>query len=245
LRSAVRIVDVAELDFAFEPRPWRFAQTHSAAIAAHWARLSTEKPKAYNGRVLLMRRYALARRTDGKLKLEGDYFETNYADFVAWRAIGDSDEPVVHGFAMAALHDADGAYLLGEMAPHTVNGGQIYFPGGTPDPNDVVNGKVDLDASVRREVFEETGVRAEETVVASNWTVAFVGSRIACLKPMTLPSSADEAKARIEAFLAREALPELARMHIVRRTSDIDEARVPVFISAYLHATLEGGGQEE
>jgi hypothetical protein len=101
LSSAVRIVDVAELDFAFAPRPWRFAQTHSAAIAAHWARLCKEKPDAYNGRVLLIGRYALARRTDGKLKLEGDYFETNYADFVAWRAIGDTDEPVVNGFAMA------------------------------------------------------------------------------------------------------------------------------------------------
>jgi 8-oxo-dGTP pyrophosphatase MutT (NUDIX family) len=244
LSSAVRIVDVAELDLAFEPRSWRFAQTHSASIAAHWALLSKEKPEVYNGRVLLMRRYALVRRTDGKLKLEGDYFETDYADFVAWRAIGDSDEPVINSFAMAALRGADGAFLLGEMAPHTVNGGQIYFPGGTPDPNDVIDGKVDLDASVRRELFEETGVRAEETVVASTWTVAFAGSRMACIKPMTLPSSADEAKARIEAFLARDALSELARMHIVRRTSDIDEGRMPVFISAYLRVAFEGGGQK-
>jgi 8-oxo-dGTP pyrophosphatase MutT (NUDIX family) len=66
-----------------------------------------------------------------------------------------------------------------QMAPHTVNGGQIYFPAGTPDPSDVVGGKVDLDASARRELFEETGVRAEETVVASTWTVVFAGSRIA------------------------------------------------------------------
>jgi hypothetical protein len=45
---------------------------------------------------------------------------------------------------MAALRGADGAFLLGEMAPHTTNGGQIYFLAGTPDPSDVFDGKVDL-----------------------------------------------------------------------------------------------------
>jgi 8-oxo-dGTP pyrophosphatase MutT (NUDIX family) len=240
LSSAVRIVEVAELDLALEPRPWRFAETRAEAVATHWAQLRKEKPEVYNGRVLLMRRWALAPRIDGKHRLEGDYFEADYAHFVAWRAIGDSDAPVFNCFAMAALRSADDAFLLGEMAPHTVNGGQIYFPGGTPDPNDVVDGKVDLDASARRELLEETGVRAEETVVASTWTVVFAGTRIACIKPMTLSTSADEAKARIEAFLAREALPELTRMYIVRSIFDIDEARMPVFVSSYLRAALEG-----
>ncbi|MBV8107280.1 MAG: NUDIX hydrolase [Hyphomicrobiales bacterium] len=241
--GAVRIVDVAELDLAFEPRPWRFAKTHAASIAAHWERLSAERPTVYNGRVLLMRRWALARRTDGKLRLEGAYFEANYADFVGWRAIGDSGEPILNCLAMAALRGADGAFLLGEMAPHTMSSGQIYFPAGAPDPNDVVDGKVDLDASARRELFEETGIRAEETVVGPAWTVVFAGWRIACMKPMTLTLSAAEAKARIEAFLALDALPELRRIHIIRRASDIDEARTPFFVSAYLRTMLESGGR--
>jgi hypothetical protein len=53
-----------------------------------------------------MRRWALAPRIDGGLTLEGDYFEVDYADFVAWRAVGDSDEPVVSCFALAALRGA-------------------------------------------------------------------------------------------------------------------------------------------
>ncbi len=124
LSSAVHIVEVAELDLAFEPRPWQFAQTHAEAVATRWARLRKEKPEVYNGRVLLMRRWALAPRINGGLKLEGDYFEVDYADFVAWRPIGDSIEPVFNCFAMAALRGADGAFLLGEMAPHTTNGGR-------------------------------------------------------------------------------------------------------------------------
>ena len=141
---------------------------------------------------------------------------------------------------MAALRGADGAFLLGEMAPHTVNGGQIYFPAGTPDPSDVFDGKVDLDASARRELLEETRVRAEEAIIGATWTVVGAGSRIACIKPMTLPLTADRAKARIEAFLAREARPELTRMHIVRSASDINEACMPIFVSAYLRAAFEG-----
>ena len=54
LSSAVHIVEVAEPDLAFEPRPWQFAQTHAEAVATRWARLRREKPEVYNGRVLLM-----------------------------------------------------------------------------------------------------------------------------------------------------------------------------------------------
>jgi 8-oxo-dGTP pyrophosphatase MutT (NUDIX family) len=69
--------------------------------------------------------------------------------------------------------------------PPTTNGGQIYFPAGTPDPSDLFDGKVDLEASACRELLEETGVRAEEAIIGATWTVVFAGSRVACIKPMT------------------------------------------------------------
>jgi hypothetical protein len=54
-------------------------------------------------------------------------------------------------------------------------------------------------------------------VVGPTWTVVFDGRLIACMKPMTLPPTADKAKARIELFLAREALSERMLMHIAHR----------------------------
>lgn len=162
----VRLLKVGELDLAFEPTRWAFAKRQAVSIAAHWARLTRAKPSLFNGRVLLLGRRDLETRQDGALRLKGAFFETNYADFVAWAEFDHPGEPVDNCFAMAALRCADGAFLLGEMAPHTFNAGQIYFPAGTPDPNDVFDGKVDLEASARRELLEETGVRADETIIA-------------------------------------------------------------------------------
>jgi 8-oxo-dGTP pyrophosphatase MutT (NUDIX family) len=234
LSEPVDVLEVAELDLAFEPSRWVFAERRAASIAAHWARLRKSKPTLFNGRVLLLGRRVIEARPDGALRLKGAYFETDYADFLAWREFGYPGESVDNCFSMAALRAADGAFLLGEMAPHTYSAGEIYFPAGTPDPTDIFEGKVDLDASVRRELFEETGVKADEATIAPGWTLVFAPQRIACMKLMTLPVSAPRAKARIDAFLARDAHAEFSRVHIVRGPWDIDETRVPIFVADYL-----------
>ena len=238
MSGAPRVLEVAELDFVLEPSQWSFARTHSIAIASHWAKLLKEKPEVFNGRILLLARRALSARPDGAIKLKGVFFEADYADFVAWRAFGHPGDPVENCFSMAALRSVEGAFLLGEMAAHTMNAGQIYFPAGTPDPSDVFGGKVDLESSAKRELLEETGVSAESGTVRRGWTVVFDERRIACMKEMTLALLAEEAKARIDAFLALDPHAELSRMHIVRRPDDIDPERTPDFVAAYICAKL-------
>ncbi len=236
--DAPRIVEVAELDFAYEPAPWSFVEAAAERVAGHWAELCARKPALFNGRVLLLARRELAQGADGGLRFTGAYFETDYANYVAWRDWGHPGERVDNCFSMAALRGADGAFLLGEMAPHTLNAGQIYFPAGTPDPQDLLDGRVDLDGSARRELLEETGLQAGEASAGKGWTVVFQPRRIACMKAMTLAVPADEARARIDDFLRRDPLAELSRMHIVRRVEDIDEARTPAFVAAYLRAAF-------
>ena len=238
MTGSTRIVEVAELDFAFKPMGWSFAEAEADRIASHWAELRKRKPALFNGRVLLLGRRELASRPGGGLRLAGAYFETDYANYVAWRDWGSPGDPIENCFSMAALQGADGAFLLGEMAPHTMNAGMTYFPAGTPDPADIFDGKVDLDASARRELLEETGIAADEAAIRRDWTVVFAPARIACMKLMTLAVPADQAKARVEAFLARDRSPEFTRMHVVRSAEDIDEPRTPAFVAAYLRAAF-------
>ena len=229
-----RLLKVGELDLGFEPSRWAFAERRADSIAAHWARLRRAKPMLFNGRVLLLGRRTIETGPNGVLKLSGVFFETDYADFLAWEEFGDAEEPVSNCFSMAAIRGDDGAFLLGEMARHTANAGQIYFPAGTPDPSDVFDDKVDLEASARRELLEETGVDAAEVSAAPGWTLVLTPRRIACMKLMTLGVSATALKTRIDAYLASDPHAELSRIHVVRGPHDIDDTRVPIFVAAYL-----------
>jgi len=234
LNAPARLLKVRELDLVFESGRWPFAERQAASIAAHWVRMTKAKPALFNGRVLLLGRRAIVTGSDGAVTLKGAFFATDYADYLAWEQFGFPGDPVDNCFSMAALRGSDGAFLLGEMAHHTITAGQIYFPAGTPDPTDVFGGRVDLEASARRELLEETGVDASEAAIEGGWTVVFADRRIACMKLMTLAVPAARAKARIEAYLAGDPHAELSRMHIVRSPRDIDDSRVPVFVSDYL-----------
>jgi hypothetical protein len=229
-----RILEVAELDFRLGTSPWTFARERASDIEAHWSQRKAAQPSLFNGRVLLLGSHGFTTRTDGGVVLTGEYFETDFAAFLAWRDFGFPDEGVCNCFSMAALRAADGAFLLGEMGAHTATAGAIYFAAGTPDRQDVFGERVDLTASVKRELREETGLSAEDTRYENAWVVVHAPPRIACMKIMSLPMLAEAAKARIEAFLASETKPELARMHIARRAGDVDPTRAPAFIQDFL-----------
>jgi 8-oxo-dGTP pyrophosphatase MutT (NUDIX family) len=233
--SQTRILEVAELDLKLAPRDWAFARERAAEIEAHWQARRAKQPSLFNGRVLLMGSHEIATRGDGALVLRGAYFEIDFAAFLAWRDFGFPDDSVCNGFSMAALQGSDGAFLLGEMAAHTANAGAIYFAAGTPDRQDVFGERVDLAASVTRELKEETGIAAEETTFGESWIIVHAPPRVACLKIMRLNIPAETAKTRIEEFLARDSHAELARIHIACRTEDLDAARTPKFIKDFLN----------
>jgi hypothetical protein len=155
---------VTRLDMAFEPRPWPFAEQRRGEIDAHFAVKQREKPKIWNGRLLLARNPVFSGE-----HLSADYFETDFASFLAWRDWGFPDRDVFNGPGMGALRGSDGAFILGEMGPHTANAGRIYFPAGTPDPDDIRDAAVDIPGSVAREVLEETGLTPADYQANAHW----------------------------------------------------------------------------
>jgi 8-oxo-dGTP pyrophosphatase MutT (NUDIX family) len=224
---------VTRLETPFRPGSWDFATREAARIDAHWARALAEKPAMFDGKVLLMRDPEIFSARDGDV-LRGDFFETDFRNFHAWDSFGEPADGVFNCFSMAALRTRDGAFLLGEMAPHTMNAGKIYFAAGTPDRSDIFGQKVDLAASVAREMTEETGFSPDEAPAGPGWRVVVSGARIACIQQRRLPLDAREALARADDFLAREEQPELVRLHAVSGPQEIDPERMPDFIQLFL-----------
>jgi hypothetical protein len=226
--SEPAIFQVERLELSFTPKPWAFADERRAEIDAYFATLQRERPAVWNGRVLLLHRYAVRHGL-----FVGDFLETDYASFAAWNAWGCPPAGAYDCFGAAAIAAADGAVLLGVMAPHTYNAGRVYFPCGTPDPGDVVAGRVDLDRSVWRELAEETGLGTGDVRAEPGWTAVADGSLIALIKLVRSAQAAEPLRARMLAHLASEAQPELCDVRIVRGPADFEEA-MPRFVTAFL-----------
>jgi 8-oxo-dGTP pyrophosphatase MutT (NUDIX family) len=218
---------VTTLDLGLRPWPWRFADERRDDIAAHFAVKQREKP-IWNGRVLLARNPTFLGE-----RFSADYFETDFASFLAWRDWGFPDEAVCNGFGMGALRSSDGAFLLGEMGQHTANAGRIYFPSGTPDLDDIREGGVDMSGSVGREVEEETGLTPADYRAAPHWDCVVSGVSIAMIRILDSVLLGEALRARVEGNLARQAKPELSALHLVRDVGDLD-ATMPRFVTAFL-----------
>jgi len=221
---------VTALQLPVRQTPWPFAQGRRADIAVHFAEKQREKPAIWNGRVLIGRNPVFTEQ-----RFSADYFETDFASFLAWRDWGFPDRDIFNGFGMGALRSADGAFVLGEMGPHTANAGRIYFPSGTPDPDDVRDGALDIAGSVVREVEEETGLTGKDYTMAAHWDCVVSGAAIAMIRLLRVDMPGEALRARIAENLARQIQPELCALHLVRGIDDLTAA-MPRFVTAYIEA---------
>ena len=219
---------VERLDLRLTPKRWNFAEEQRAEIGAFFEAAQHDNPALWNGRVLLMHRQRVA---DGVFS--GDYLETDYASFAAWKAWGQPKAGIHDCFGAAAVVSADNAVLLGVMGPQTFNAGRVYFPCGTPDPDDIVDGRVDLAASIARELKEETGCAVADFDAAPGWTTVVDGGLIAQVRTLRAAETAAALRERIRAHLAQERTPELSDIRIVRGLGDVDAA-MPRFVVTFL-----------
>jgi len=229
IRPAV-IHRVSTLDLAVEAWAWPFAQARRAEIDAYFADRQRERPTMWNGRVLLGRNPVFAGD-----RFSSSYFETDFASFLAWRDWGFPDSTVFNGFGMGALRCADGAFVLGEMGQHTSTAGRIYFPSGTPDLDDIRDGKVDISGSVARELEEETGLVPGDYRSEADWHCVSTGHAVAMIRILHVDMPGDALRGRIEGNLALQRLPELSAIHLVRGTRDLNSA-MPRFVTAFIEA---------
>lgn len=221
---------VTTLDIVVDDWRWPFADQRRDDIDAHFARQRAGNPALWNGRVFLARDPRVHDDT-----FSAHAFQTDFASFLAWRDWGFPDSTVINAFGMGALRGSDGGFVLGEMAARTSNAGRIYFPAGTPDLNDINNGRVDIAGSVAREVEEETGLTPSDYMAGDSWYCVSVPAMTALIRVLDMPYPADEICNRIETYLQTQAKPELRAAVVVRHASDIVPA-VPSFVAAFIAA---------
>src|SRR6476469_8446689 len=187
----IAIHRVTELDLKVHSRPWAFAEERRTEIDAHFAIQQREKPKIWNGRILLARDPVFTPD-----RFSASYFGADFASFLAWRDWGFPDGGVFNGFGMGALRCSDGAFVLGEMGQHTATAGRIYFPSGTPDLNDIRDGTVDISGSVVRELEEETGLSPGEYEMEAHWHCVYTGPALAMIQMLQVDMPGDTVRDR-------------------------------------------------
>jgi hypothetical protein len=222
------VVPFERFDLRFVPRAWAFADLNRAAIDARFAAKQRANPALWNGRVLLAYEYDVS---DGVCR--GACLETDFASFDAWRDWGRPPAGIVNCFSAAVLRSADGAFLLGVMGPHTANAGQVYFPCGTPDPADVVDGRVDLAGSAHHELNDETGLDFDDLAPDPTWLSLRLQTWALAARILNAREPAEALRRRILGYLASQRQPELCDIRIVRSSADFDPA-MPPFVSAFL-----------
>ncbi|MGX1099789.1 NUDIX hydrolase [Amorphus sp. MBR-141] len=191
-----------------------FAATRRAEIEARWTAEVAANPALFNGTVLLFEDVALS---DGTLTATG--VPIDYAGFSAFKAWGGPEPRLMNLFGAAAIVSAEGHLLLGRMAQSTDDPGMVKLAGGTPDRADIVDGRVDIVASIARELAEETGLCAEDA--SAGELLAHIDfPSCAIMQVLRFPASTADLVARMSAHLAASEAPELSGIAVARTRSD-------------------------
>ncbi|WP_193176615.1 hypothetical protein [Oricola nitratireducens] len=155
------------LRLALSDAPLRFEKENRPAIEAHWAAAVAANPRLWNGPSFMFEDV----RLEGG-KLTGTGHRTDFATFLHWR---DNGRPagVVHITGTSLPVTRDGALFAVRMAQHTANPGAIYFPAGSFDAADVIDGMFDVTRNIARELAEETGLGFHEADAEASLTAVF------------------------------------------------------------------------
>ena len=196
--------------------PWAYAEEHKSQTAAHWGEAQRARPKLFDGTIFLLAKYELQDEA-----LSGTLVRTDFKSFLYWREQGYPECGLRDAFGAAVLRSREGHVLLGLQSDGHLNSGLAYPPSGMIDLDDVRDGTIDIDASIVRELEEETGLRPADFEQVPGYILTMVPPFVAIAVEWRSALPAETLRDRILAHIAREAEPELADVVIVRAASDI------------------------
>ncbi len=231
--TAEAVLKVKRCRLAVEPGSWDFAERRAREIDSHWQRRVEELPGVFNGTVHLMRRHAIS---DGVL--DGAFVRADFKSYLYWRDRGRPDCGTVDAFGSALIRSADGAVMLG-VQRRGINAGLAYPPGGFIDERDVKSdGAIDIEASIVRELAEETGLTLGDVERTEGFYATFTGRLLSIGIEFRSRLATADLTSLIARHIAGEEEPELARIVAVRSSADAAPIAMPRYAGLLVEELL-------
>lgn len=211
--------------------PWPYADQNTALIDAYWLRHAAAEPGLFNGTVFM-----LASEAQAAAAFSAVLTPVSFKSFYYWRAHGSPSADRHDVFGSALIRSSEGAVLLGRQRAGYLNAGLSYLPGGFIDPRDVgPDDRIDIAASIRREVEEETGLDEADLERVPGFVLTRCAHQISIGVEYRSSFGADALAAKIRAHLRRDAQSELADVEIVRSGADLAGLHMPPFAEVLLN----------
>lgn len=222
-----RMLRIREVRIELAPGPHPFERTNEESIAETWARETAANPNLFNGTATLL----AAAWLDNQDILRGQCHLVRYATLLHW--IRNPDTTMAeHLFAHAIPISADGRLIAIRMGAHTANAGKCYFAAGSIDADDILNGEIDIDGNMAREVAEETGLNLSDAVAENGYHLWRGESHAVLLRRYRFRETADVLGERIGRHVADDPTPEIEGPVILgdrlERPSGLASHMVPV-----------------
>lgn len=225
MRSRDRVERIASCNFSATPQTWHFAAQHAASIDAHWAERTRANPSLFNGVVYILSSVGIS-----KGRCTGSFLRSDFKSYVYWHDHGYPEAGVRHGFGSGLLRSAEGHVILGRQRAGNLNSGQAYMPGGFIDQHDVsADGTIDIEASITREVAEETGLGPDVLTREAGFLVTFTGALVSLAVGYRSHLSSQDMRTRIRDHIAAQDMPELADAVIVRDVDELEGIAMPQY----------------
>ncbi|WP_028746207.1 DNA mismatch repair protein MutT [Rhizobium mesoamericanum] len=189
------VFPIAGLDLRVLAGDHPFYVAEREAIRENWEKETTTNPALFDGRMVFQKRLAL---TDSGLVGEGHLIP--FSTFMWWRRQLNR-QGGIHLFAYPVLESSDGALVAIRMGSHTANPGQVYFAAGSLEPQDITNGRCDVDGNMRREVMEETGLDLNEAKTGHRYYASHARRTVTVLRLFRFDLTADQMIEKIHAHM--------------------------------------------
>lgn len=229
------IVPVQSCDLAVTEAPWTWAEDNASAVKRFWRKAIVDKPALFNGQVLVMGQHTLS---DGCLS--GEVHKTDFASFLYCKDKGLPAEAGVRNvFGCAVVRSGEGHLLFGRMAPYTATSGRVYPMAGTPDLEDIKDGKLDIEGSMQRELLEEAGLSTTDATRQPGYMLIENAGMSALCAVFDFDAPSRDLKARIMVHVDMQDEPELDEIVIFRRAGFHVHHRMPGFARILVQHLLD------